>query len=90
MCYNCGCHIPQDDMGSPDNITDQLLATLAQSMNISVDVLKQQLLNYLSSQTQTPNQPIEDMFAKAAKAWGQSVDEAKKNTKELLTSLLNR
>lgn len=90
MCYNCGCHIPQDDMGSPDNITEQMLTTLAQSMNISIDVIKQQLLDYLSNQTQTPNPSIEEMFSKAAIAWGQSVDEAKKNTRELLTSQLKR
>ena len=47
MCYNCGCQNPQDNMGSPDNIT-------------------------------------EETFEKAAKAWGQSVEEAKRNTLELL------
>lgn len=47
MCYNCGCQNPKDDMGHPDNITDET-------------------------------------FEKAAKAWGQSLDQAKKNTLELL------
>jgi len=50
MCYNCGCQNPDDDMGHPDNIT-------------------------------------EDTFEKAAKAWGQSVDEAKRNTLELLKKI---
>lgn len=47
MCYNCGCGNPDDDMGNPENITNQT-------------------------------------FEKAAKAWGQSVDEAKKNALSLL------
>ena len=47
MCYNCGCGNPDDDMGSPDNITNQT-------------------------------------FEKAAKAWGQSPEEAKKNALKLL------
>lgn len=26
MCYNCGCSIPQDDMGNPGNIVDDTFA----------------------------------------------------------------
>ena len=91
MCYNCGCHIPQDDMGHPDNITDQTLVKFAQSMNVSVEVLKPQLLSYLNNPAGTPpNQVFEAMFTKAAKAWGQPVEEAKKNTQELLNSQLKK
>ncbi len=50
MCYNCGCELPDKDMGSPKNITDKT-------------------------------------FAEAAKAAGQSVEEAKKNTLQLLEKL---
>jgi malate synthase len=53
VCYNCGCHIKQDDMGSPDNIT-------------------------------------EESFEKAAKAWGQPLLEAKKNTYLLLREELKK
>lgn len=47
MCYNCGCQMPDNDMGNPKNIT-----------------------------TKT--------FEEAAKASNQSVEEALKNTHELL------
>lgn len=47
MCYNCGCGMPDDDMGNPKNIT-----------------------------TKT--------FEEASKASGQNIEEAKKNTLELL------
>ena len=47
MCYNCGCQMPDNDMGDPKNITNET-------------------------------------FKEAAKAAGQSAEEAKKNTLELL------
>ena len=51
MCYNCGCQMPDNDMGNPKNITDQT-------------------------------------FVEAAKAMDQSVEEARKNTLELLKKVL--
>lgn len=52
MCYNCGCEMPDNDMGDPKNITDKT-------------------------------------FEEAAKAMDQSVEEAKKNTLELLQKVLS-
>ena len=51
MCYNCGCQMPDNDMGNPNNITNKT-------------------------------------FQEAAKAAGQSVEEAKKNSLELLEKTL--
>jgi hypothetical protein len=51
MCYNCGCQMPDNDMGNPKNITDKT-------------------------------------FDEAAKAMGQSAEDAKKNTLELLQKTL--
>ncbi len=51
MCYNCGCQMPDNDMGDPKNITDKT-------------------------------------FEEAAKAAGQSAEEAKKNTLKLLEKVL--
>ena len=51
MCYNCGCQMPDNDMGNPKNITNKT-------------------------------------FNEASKAAGQSADEAKKNTLELLQKTL--
>lgn len=51
MCYNCGCQMPDNDMGNPKNITEKT-------------------------------------FEEAAKAIGQSVEQAKKNVLVLLKKLL--
>ncbi len=53
MCYNCGCEMPDNDMGNPKNITNKT-------------------------------------FDEAAKAAGQSEEEAKRNTLELLEKSLGR
>ena len=47
MCYNCGCEMPDNDMGNPKNITNKT-------------------------------------FEEAAKASGKKLEEAKKNTLDLL------
>ena len=51
MCYNCGCQMPDNDMGNPKNITNKT-------------------------------------FDEASKAAGQSAEEAKQNTLELLQKML--
>lgn len=81
MCYNCGCFNPDDDMGSPDNITNEKLGLLAKSLNKDVQTLKKDVQTSLEGNSPTP---IEDAFQKAASAWGQSIDDAKKNTLKLL------
>jgi len=53
MCYNCGCEMPDNDMGNVHNITDKT-------------------------------------FEEAAKAAGQSPEEAKKNTLDLLEKTLSQ
>jgi hypothetical protein len=51
MCYNCGCQMPDNDMGNPKNITNKT-------------------------------------FDEASRAAGQSAEEAKRNTLELLQKTL--
>lgn len=51
MCYNCGCGVPDDDMGDSKNITNRT-------------------------------------FAEAAESWGQTPEEAKKETLKLLKKVL--
>lgn len=53
MCYNCGCEMPDNDMGDPRNVTDKT-------------------------------------FEEAAKAVGQSAEEAKRNALELLRKVLEK
>ncbi len=36
MCLNCGCGMPEDDMGNPDNITMETLKRAAKASGMSV------------------------------------------------------
>ncbi len=92
MCYNCGCSNPDDDMGSLKNITNQTLTHLAQHLGKSEVQTKEMLFNFLSTNDPAleSDANISAMFTEAAKAWGQSVDEAKKNTLALLKTQLKK
>jgi hypothetical protein len=35
MCYNCGCVMPNNDMGNPNNITNKTFEEAAKAMNQS-------------------------------------------------------
>jgi hypothetical protein len=35
MCYNCGCGMPNNDMGNPNNITNKTFEEAAKAMNQS-------------------------------------------------------
>lgn len=85
MCFNCGCFNPDDDMGSVDNITNGTLKHLSNHWSMTLEETKKALLKMLENDKVGDPHLIE-MFEKAAKAWGQSVDEAKKNTVALLKS----
>lgn len=36
MCYNCGCGMPNNDMGKPENITNKTLDAAAKAMGQEV------------------------------------------------------
>ena len=50
MCYNCGCGIPDDDMGHPQNITNKTLAAAAKAMSQSEEEAKKNTLELLKKQ----------------------------------------
>lgn len=83
MCYNCGCHIPQDDMGSEDNITDSTFEALAKKIKKTPEETKHYVLRLLES-GETTDPHVEEIFVRASKAWGQAIPDAKKYTLELL------
>jgi len=83
MCYNCGCGIPDDDMGHPNNITNQTFQSLAEKMGISTEEVKKNMKEYLDTQ-KSDNADFEEVFTKASQAWGQSVDLAKQETAKML------
>ena len=86
MCYNCGCFNPTDDMGSPDNITENTLMHVSEHWGTSLGATKKILLGFLETNDKKleEDEHLKEMFEKAAKAWGQLVTEAKKNTYNLL------
>lgn len=73
-------------MGSPENITEKTLIHLSEHWGKSLKETKQMLLTLLETKDKKleEDEHLKEMFEKAAKAWGQSIDEAKKNTYELL------
>lgn len=50
MCYNCACGNPHDDMGHPDNITEETFAKAAKAMGQSVEEAKRETLRMLKRQ----------------------------------------
>lgn len=50
MCYNCGCGMPDDNMGNPDNITEETIKKAASASNQSVDEAKKHMLEELKKQ----------------------------------------
>ncbi|MBI2430589.1 MAG: hypothetical protein HYV39_01075 [Candidatus Levybacteria bacterium] len=50
MCYNCGCGIPDDDMGNSDNITNATFAKAAAASGQSAEEAKKQTLAMLKKE----------------------------------------
>lgn len=84
--------MPQDDMGHPDNITDSTFAALGKSLGKSEKEAQELTYNYLTGQkiTEAEEKEMQSMFEKSSQAWGQSIDEAKKNTLDLLKDQLQK
>lgn len=47
MCYNCGCQMPNNDMGKPENITNEDFEKAAEAMGQSVKEAKKNALELL-------------------------------------------
>jgi len=47
MCYNCGCEMPDDDMGNPKNITNKTFQDAAAASEQSVDEAQRNTLDLL-------------------------------------------
>lgn len=86
MCYNCGCFNPQDDMGNEKNITEITLEKLSEKWGKNIDEVKKTILTAIKENKINENADLKTMFEDASKAWGQSVEEAIDNTKDLLES----
>lgn len=40
MCYNCGCQMPNNDMGKAENITNKTFDNAAKAMGLSAETSK--------------------------------------------------
>ena len=47
MCYNCGCQMPNSDMGKPENITNKSFDEAAAAMGLSAKESKENALELL-------------------------------------------
>lgn len=47
MCYNCGCQMPDNDMGKPSNITNKTLEAAAKGEGQSVEQARKNALDLL-------------------------------------------
>ena len=47
MCYNCGCGMPNNDMGMEENITTEKFETAAEAMGMSPEESRQNALELL-------------------------------------------
>lgn len=50
MCYNCGCNMPDDEMGSPKNITTKTFEEAAKASGQSVEEAKKNVLDMLKKE----------------------------------------
>lgn len=50
MCYNCGCGLPNDDMGNPDNITTETISKAAKASSQTEEAAKKNMLELLSKE----------------------------------------
>ena len=50
MCYNCGCELPDDDMGHSQNITTKTFEEAAKAMGQTVEEAKKETLKLLKKQ----------------------------------------
>jgi hypothetical protein len=93
MCYNCDCGDPKDTMGNDDNITDQITFTqLAAKWGVTFDQVRQIVYNDLIGQPPADPTQVSDiatMYDKAAKAWGQTIEEGRGYTLKLLKREMN-
>lgn len=50
MCYNCGCGLPDDDMGNADNITTSTFEKASKASGQSIEDAKKETLKILMQQ----------------------------------------
>ena len=47
MCYNCGCQMPNNDMGKDENITNATFQAASEAMGLTMKQSRQNALDLL-------------------------------------------
>lgn len=94
MCYNCGCELPDDDMGHADNITNETFRHVAEHEGVTFEEVRHMVYDNLKKEIGKGEEVkwdlhLVEMFKKAAKASQQDIVDAKKNALELLKKELS-
>lgn len=50
MCYNCGCGMPDDNMGSDDNITNATFEKAAKAQKQTLEEVKRNVYEILKEE----------------------------------------
>ena len=56
MCYNCGCQMPNNDMGKEENITNATFKDAAEAMGTSEEEAKRNALELIQKVLASPEQ----------------------------------
>jgi hypothetical protein len=59
MCYNCGCQMPDNDMGNPKNITNKTFTEASKAADQSAEEAKKNTLELLQKTLNAQQPPQE-------------------------------
>jgi hypothetical protein len=59
MCYNCGCQMPDNDMGNPNNITNKTFNEASKAAGQSAEEAKKNTLALLQKTLDAEQPPQE-------------------------------
>lgn len=100
MCYNCGCGIPDDDMGqghaeldpNGKSITNETFSKLGEKWGLDRHAAQQLVLDLLTGKAQDADkrQYMEHLYEHAAESQGMTIDQAKEDTQKLLQKELGK
>jgi hypothetical protein len=59
VCYNCGCQMPNNDMGKSENITNETFEKAAEAMNMSAQESRKNAFQLLERVLASKEQSID-------------------------------
>lgn len=99
MCYNCGCGLPDDDMGvghalaepNGKSLTDKSFKILSEKWNVSENEAKKITLELLTGEKNDIDlkSELNSLMDEAAKSQGMTIEESQDETIKLLKQVLH-